>query len=448
MQRDWQRLLARVGVGSDDRAHDRAKLCAKLEAYAATPLAEIEGEQLARLNRVWAAARDIPRYAAIGRDVAAFASLDAFRRALPILDKSAFGASAPRYYSTARNPDWSRVTGGTTGQPTSLPSWSSEHDETRDDYWVCRADYGVRPGDRCFMFWGHAHLLGHGLAARLRAWKQRLVDRRENVVRFSCYDLSEQNLLAAGDAILRAKPVFLAGYGYSLDRLARANHHRRRALRALGIKLVLGTSESFPFPDSVSLLRDTFGGQVGMDYGTIETQLIASTRPGDRFHVFWKSYLVEAHDRGSGPEILVTSLFERCTPLFRYRLGDRVEGVERAGDVSVVRFDRLAGRADLPVTLPSGRALHAAVVNSLARAERYVAGYQLVCRPDAVTLALKLHPGEHLSPASAAELRRKAHLIDPELGRVLRVETVPELIASVAGKHPVVVLRGVTPALA
>ena len=126
-------------------------------------------------------------------------------------------------------------------------------------------------------FWGHGHLLGHGLSGILERFKRAVKDKIQNYVRYSCYDLTKNNLLMAGDAIIREKPDYIIGYSTALDQLASVNIHRKHEFSKLNIKVVIGTAENFPFSDSRDVISDVFYSPVAMEYGSVETNLIAHT---------------------------------------------------------------------------------------------------------------------------------------------------------------------------
>jgi phenylacetate-coenzyme A ligase PaaK-like adenylate-forming protein len=220
----------------------------------------------------------------------------------------------------------------------------------------------------------------------------------------------------------------------------------RDAFHRLRLKAVIGAAEAFPFADTVEVLQDVFGCPVGMEYGSVETSLVAHTTPEGGYRVFWRHLLLEWTGTAPMQEAFITTLYPRCTPLFRYQIGDAIQADairETAGDASLVRFDRVLGRSNQPVRLPSQRTLHSETVSHIIRDQPSVRGYQFVCRDDHVALRLLLREAANgqLSSDANAAIYEKARRIDPELAHSMRIEIVEALEQSAAGKHPMVLYR-------
>ena len=128
----------------------------------------------------------------------------------------------------------------------------------------------------------------------------------------------------AAEELLRFRPAYVLGYSVALDLFAAANRDRREQLRASGVRLVVGTAEAFPTRESANRLRDLFGCDVAMEYGAVETGLLAHTHPEGGYRAFWRSYLLEVAGGEHPGRLLVTSLYPRCLPLVRYEIGDEI----------------------------------------------------------------------------------------------------------------------------
>ena len=291
-----------------------------------------------------------------------------------------------------------------------------------------------------FLFWGHSHLLGEGWRGRVNAWVRAGKDRLQNYVRYSAYDMSERALRKGLERLQRSQADFVIGYSRYLDELARTAEEWRLPSRPLSLKAVIAAAEEFPAPESRDRIENLLGAPVGMEYGAVETGLIAHTRPEGDYRVFWHNYLLEYHGEGS-QEVFVTSLFPRCTPLFRYRLGDRFElgaSAERTAGCSVLSFERVAGRSNLGVTLPGGRVLHSESVSHIARGLPKVLAYQFVCGAGHVVLRLKTR--EPLGDDDVVSIRQMAGRVDRQLGEALQVVPVADLERTIAGKTPMVIV--------
>lgn len=420
-----------------------ARLRALEGEFRARSPTEVAAYQLGRLNREWAkAVRSIPYYASLAREnalPARFASLHDFVEAVPPLTRDVLQQRDLRYWHEPPRPNHRRTTGGSTASPIQLPAWRRELRDTRLDPWLGRSWFGISPRDRLFLYWGHAHLLGDGWRGRANAWVRAGKDRLQNYVRYSAYDMSEPALRRGLERLHRTNADFVIGYSRYLDELARAAEDWSSPGPPLSLKAVIAAAEEFPAPDSRERIEGLFGAPVALEYGSVETGLVAHSRPAGDYRVFWHSHLLEYHGDGI-QEVFVTSLFPRCTPLFRYCLGDRFELGELADKTagcSALSFKRVVGRSNPALTLPGGRTLHSESVSHIARGLPKVLAYQFACAPDHVTLRLKTR--ESLEPDDVASIRRVAGRVDGQLGEMLRVVSVADLERTIAGKTPMVI---------
>jgi phenylacetate-coenzyme A ligase PaaK-like adenylate-forming protein len=290
--------------------------------YDETPPDEIERYQLERLNAHWRGAMEaIPHYRQLAAErklPAEFRSIGEYQKLVPPLTKAILQQGAKSCSWSNPRPDRFRTTGGSTATPLQMPSWTQEYRATYGDIWVGRGWYGIEPRDRLFLFWGHSHLLGSGWRGWVNGKVRRMKDALQNYVRHSCYDLGDEALDRAGRRLIESQARYVLGYGYSLDRLARANAFRRDAFRRLQLKAVIGAAEGFPFADTADVLADVFGCPVGMEYGSVETGLIAHTTPEGGYRVLWRSVLVECQGTSEVQEVYITSLTtvaRRCSAI-------------------------------------------------------------------------------------------------------------------------------------
>ena len=398
--------------------------------------------QLARFNRCWETMqRCIPFYAALveqGRAPRKFAGWDEFLQALPVADRPFLYQNLPRLADATRPADSFRVTGGSTAEPVSLPAWRSETDETERNEWIGRSWYGIGPEDRCFRLWGHSHLLGQGwrgwINARKREWKDAIL----GIERISAYDLSDAALMRAFERLQRSRASYMIGYSAALDRFARVVRQAGRA-NATPLKAVVATSESFPLPDSREQIEAAFSAPVAMEYGSVETGVLAHTRPGEGYHAFWLSYFIEAVEPApqGGYRVRVTSLYPRAFPLVRYDLGDAIALDEPC--LGVRRFNEVLGRGNAFLEFGTGERVHSEAVSHAVKGVGPVSGYQMVQEPDAFTLRLTaLAP---VTPEQIGEIRARLEKIHPRLGAA-KIEVVERLEQTRAGKTPLLIRRG------
>jgi phenylacetate-CoA ligase len=400
--------------------------------------------QLARLNRAWRDTRlHVPYYADLARRLdlpGEWSSLEQFVDRLPTTGRASLQESRQAMTSTARPPEQWGMTGGSTAKPVQVPRWKSEDDATRANAWLGRSWYGVEPDDRLFLLWGHSHLLGTGARGWINARRREISDRLMGYYRFSAYDISDAAMHAAVAKILAFRPVYIVGYSVALDRLERVAAGYRDRLRELGIKVVIGTSEGFPQPDSAERLADTFGCRVAMEYGAVEAMGLAYTSPAGGYRFFWHSYLAEAERVGASWVLRLTSLYPRSLPLVRYEIGDEVDLGAGAPDraVGLVGFERLSGRCNDYVAMADGALVHSEVFSHAVRACAAIRGYQVV--QNGSDLRLCITTASALSEHDEARLRHRLSIAHPALAAIA-VERVDALSLSIAGKTPMIIRR-------
>jgi len=348
--------------------------------------------------------------------------------------------------SRERAPQWWRVTGGSTAQPIQLPAWHSEKAVVGPDQWLGRHWFGVRPSDRLFWLWGHSHLLGSGLGGQINRRVRGLKDWLLGYYRYSAYDLCADSMVRAGDILLSFGPDYVIGYSVALDSFARINRDRAGRFHDLGLKVVIACAESFPSADSAQTVSDVLGAPLAMEYGSIETGVVAYTTPLGGYQTFWRNHFVEAQDSSvrGGRVVRVTSLYPRCFPLVRYELGDEIElGCEcdTAGR-GVSKFKRVIGRCNDYVAFADGTRIHSEAFAHAIRDCADIAGYQTV--QDGSNIRIKLISGSRISAKTIKAIRSRLRIVHPALADVV-VEQVEVLEQTVAGKTPVVIRRSCTP---
>lgn len=396
-------------------------------------------EQLKLLNAAWSrTCAETPRWREAverGELPAQFGSLDAFTRAVPVMDKDTIRASPSSFASDAKPGELVRMTGGSTSEPIQLPAWQSEYAEARADQWWGRSWWGVHPDQRLFLLWGHAHLLGTGLSGKVKALKRTASDRVLGYHRQSAYDLQPAALRAAAERLQAFGPDYVIGYSVALDRFAR-ELEGSSGLRQVGVRAVFATAEAFPASDSRERLERLFGCPVTMEYGCVETGPMAYEWPSGGYRVFWRSFLLEAIKGATGRHRLyVTSLRPRAFPLVRYDLGDEVELGLSAPDhvIGLDAFERIIGRCNDRVTLADGAEIHSEVFSHAVRPVAEIKAFQVI----AGQAGLRLRVTGDVPAAREAEILGRLAKVHPELGR-LTIERADELQRTIAGKTPMV----------
>ena len=400
--------------------------------------------QLDLFNKEWIRIRhDVPFY----RDLYLEKNLpDAFRSwheiisSFPVIDRKTIQANCDNLMNHTKRADWYRITGGSTAEPIQIPSWHSENKFTSPDMWLARSWYGIQPSDRLFLIWGHSHLLGRGLAGLYKRLIRQIKDHLLGYYRFSAYNINRTSMRKAGEGLIRYRPQYIIGYSNALDAFARANEDRANQLSSLKLKAVIGAAEGFPATDSKECIEKVFGAPVAMEYGAVETGLMAHTHPNGGYTAFWRTYFIEAAENGSseGRKVRITSLFPRCFPLIRYEIGDEIELQAGLAALGVRQFQRVMGRSSDYLLLPDGSRIHATLINDVIRSYIEIKGFQSIQDSNEICLALV---AKELTNETLRNIRYSMGIIHPYLANI-KIETVENLEQSIAGKTPIVIKKG------
>jgi len=397
--------------------------------------------QLDLFNKEWIRIRhDVPFY----RDLYLEKNLpDAFRSwheiisSFPVIDRKTIQANCDNLMNHTKRADWYRITGGSTAEPIQIPSWHSENKFTSPDMWLARSWYGIQPSDRLFLIWGHSHLLGRGLAGLYKRLIRQIKDSFLGYYRFSAYNINKISMRKAAECLIRYRPQYIIGYSNALDAFARANEDRANQLSSLKLKAVIGAAEGFPATDSKECIEKVFGAPVAMEYGAVETGLMAHTHPNGGYSAFWRTYFIEAAENGSseGLKVRITSLFPRCFPLIRYEIGDEIELYYGQSPFGVRRFKRVIGRCNDYLLLPDGSRIHSELITHAVRSCSEIKAYQAI--QDIKGIRLAVVAGE-LSKETLEDIRHRMAVIHPYLSDI-KIEIVDNLKQSIAGKTPMIV---------
>lgn len=425
----------------------RAALYARsVEKLSATPSAirrvdDVRKWQLDQLNQQWEhLCAAVPIYHGLARTGSiprAFNSHEHFAAAIPAVSKADLQQTLPQRLDATQTTFQFRMTGGSTAQPIRIPICTTETQLAGASTWLARSWLGITPADRLFLLWGHSHLFGRGAAGEIRRWKRQLSDWLIGYYRWSAYDISAHALRAAAEKMIRLQPRYFLGYSVALDAFAEANSDRGDALRKLNLKAVIATAESFPRQDSRDKLVALFGCPVVMEYGSVETGILAQETSPNVYRVLWQNFLIEAIPGDSGtihPEILVTSLYPRRLPLIRYRLGDLIE--VGADQLPIMQIRRVHGRCNDSFTLTNGRRMHSESIAHIVRDVPAILGYQLrVSAQGPETLLMKCK--HQLQDHEIERLRIRFGQLDSQLSQI-QFCRVDSLNQTVAGKTPTV----------
>ena len=400
--------------------------------------------QLAAFNRQWQGlVTRVPYWSSLKTERGLpehFDTWEQVRSGLPVLERSDLRTRVRELCDPRHPPCQWRSTGGSTGEPLRVPVSRGEIRASAADVWYARSWFDISPSDRAFLIWGHSHLLGRGLAGwfrgQFRTWKDRLAGYR----RWSAYRIGEADLRESGQRLLNFRPAYLLGYAVALDRFAMVNEVIAPQLRALGLKAVIATAESFPRSDSRSVVQAAFGCPVVMEYGAVETGPIAHETPAGGYRVFWRWYFAEVVPSTVAPgswELILTSLYPRCLPLIRYRVGDLIVPLSEPPRSPLLEFRSVLGRCNDYVILKDGCTVHSEAFTHAVKETQSISAYQVAQKLDG-SIRLTYTAGQPLTPAEITEIRKRLVRVHPGLSNIL-IEHSGSLAQSIAGKTRTVI---------
>jgi phenylacetate-CoA ligase len=379
-----------------------------------------------------------------------FATLEDYAREVPVRTRPQLRQAMDACRDERFGHHWTRVTGGSSGEPIRIPACRQERRATTPHYWLGRSWYGISPADPAFLFWGHAHRMGEGPRRHARHLSRALRDRALGYLRFSVYDLSTENLHAAAEALIAHRPRWVLGLSNALHRFATVAGDAYPSIQELGLRAVVATGENFASPNAAQEVERVFGAPLAMEYGSAETNLIAHGHPEGGYRLFWRNYLLEAAPPAtSGGDsgwrrVVLTSLYDRSVPLIRYDIGDLVRTADGPDAPQVLyRFDAVLGRSRPDIELSDGQRVHAGLVGHLVKKVPEVRRHQLVVERDRdLRLLLELDTSTGRPPrAVVAAVSSLLGTHAEALARRATIEVVDEPERTRAGKTPEVLFR-------
>lgn len=426
-------LLSATSIRRHRRQAEERRL-----ALASVDNSRWQERQLELVQRRWQdAVADVPYYMSLvasGRAPERIETWDDLR-SIPPLTKQTLQERPNDFRRRSRPPDSVVMTAGSTGTPLHLGVDQRERDLMRIVKLSEWQALGYDSGSRLFLIWGHSHLLGTGWRGRVNHARRRATDALLGYRRVDAYRLNRQSCEAYAEDLIRFRPAGLIGYASALDLFARYTSGFRDRFRALGLRFVLSTSETPPRPDTISVLGDLFGCPVVEEYGGAEFGQVAF-RSGAMFQVYSDLYYVEAESGGVGvreeQSLLVTALYERYVPLFRYRLGDTVIGARALPHGHIQAFAAVGGRVHDVIHMGDGQAVHSMAVMHCIHQERAVYNMQMVLHDNGTEI--KLIAAETDRAAMEARISARLMQVHPAFASVWYTY-VEDLPANRAGKR-------------
>ncbi len=399
--------------------------------------ADIDDLQLTRLQEVWhRAVNEVPYYREIVRKGIApevFASIKEYSERVPVLTKQII-KSQPDMFRRQSDPDYWSMTAGSTGEPMRFGVWKSEAEVNAANALAMRCFRGMDPlEDGLFLIWGHSHLLGTGM----RGWSnnkfRRLKDRLLGYSRVNAYHMDRETSRHYFGIMLGASPKVLVGYSNAVDLLVRHNIDREIQAQDLNLKYVICTAENLPKSGSADLIENFFGSSLMMEYGGVDFGNVAHKWRCDPYLVNWWDCLCETDlncEASTNTSLLVTALYPRYLPLFRFDTGDEVSLPSRGNNGQVLKFGYLEGRYHDAIVLEDGTAIHSVGLFHCIHQESNIANIQLILEPVGLRILLVGQPNEN----ATNRIRRRLSDLAPSLSNC-SIEYVEDLRTNRAGKR-------------
>jgi phenylacetate-CoA ligase len=185
-------------------------------------------------------------------------------------------------------------------------------------------------------------------------------------IRFPVFDLSEKKLWEFIETFKKYPFEYINGYTSSLVYFASFCCDNNINLKHIcpSLKVCFPTSEMCSLQDK-DILKKGFGIDIAVEYGCAEMDVIAFEDKEGDWIISNENVFVEVVDEhgfvlpdGKEGRIVLTSLFNKSIPLYRYDVGDiGILKPERKGKYQVL--EKLIGRVNEFAILPSGRKIPA-----------------------------------------------------------------------------------------
>ena len=358
----------------------------------------------------------------------------------PILRKKDLQQNKVKLNRKDINPSGYLKTGGSTGEPLHLPTWKDQY--TASSMWLGRAAYGIEPGMKTFLIWGHHHLNGRGLSRQLSMVKRHIKDCLSNMYRVSAYDLSRDAMKKAHEQYVSFEPEFVIGFSPSILSFCRINEKQQNGRHSP--KAILCTAGPLS-PTEIKEIEYFFEAPVCMEYGSVECGVIAYTNPTNReYKVFWDTHLVQGLEDHSGMvRNIVTRLVPCYFPMIRYDIGDYLKTKENKKFESIIKFKTVLGRPSDIIEIGNGNAFFSALVGDCTKQIEGIIATQLHVLKNA--LRIEVVSTRSLRDKDFTQIRNRLTTVIPQIKQTnLTIIQVESLHRTIGGKTPQVVRHNQT----
>lgn len=279
---------------------------------------------------------------------------------LPLITKDALRETTLSELLSSAVPEKHMIkisTSGSTGTPLTIYA-DREQLEARFATTLHALEWtGWRFGDRQIRLWHQS--LGMSRSQVVRERLDAFLLRRKFVPAF---EMSPDNIESTVNIVSRYRPVLIDGYAESLNLLA--SFVAFHGTRGISPALVMSSAQALPRATRATI-EQAFSSQVFDKYGSREFSGIAyECQSHSGHHVMEESYIIEVlvDGRTAQPgeigEVVVTDLWNRATPMIRYRIGDLAEVIPQDPACGCgrahLRIGEIAGRSQAIVHCANG----------------------------------------------------------------------------------------------
>lgn len=411
---------------------------------------EIEARQTASFNKIWQTAfanvpfyRDWKNRFRLPDRVESLSELSAW----PILTKADLRNIEQFTRADVAKPSGSLMTGGSTGEPVRLPSW--EDAMAGVSQLLGRRAYGIEPGDRTVLLWGHWHLYGKGWHRKINTLKRCFKDWLAGWTRISAYDLSAPAMRRAYVLVSRSQAKFIIGFSPAVLAFVRQNAVYAHKIDSVKVILCtagpLSDSEKEEIVDFFTPEGAMCRPKLCMEYGSVECGVMAYTRPSDgEYNVFWNTHLLQAQKQPDGEyKNLVTRLTDCYVPLIRYDIGDYLDldpNEEKQNERSVLEVKRVKGRPSEMLKFKCGVSFFGALIGDCVKQVPEMISSQVAVDEANDTMEIRVTANHRLSDSDLSLIRNRFYSVVSDAQELnVRVTQVERLYTTVGGKVPRVV---------
>ncbi|GHT53481.1 capsular polysaccharide biosynthesis protein [Bacteroidia bacterium] len=400
---------------------------------------KIHQYQVHHFNQIWQeACNDIPFYEQWKKRHSLpdkINSLDELSH-FPVLTKKEIQEHPNLFIRKSKQPDYYLMTGGSTGQPLKFGCVHGQS-EVAVNKWIGRVRYGIYPGSRTFLLWGHHHLYGKGIKSYFNQLLRKSKDWIMNSYRVSAYDLSTKKMREAAKKMIAFRPEAIIGYSAAVLSFCRTNRINQKSMANSGIKCVICSAGPLSKEEQQEI-STFFNAPLCMEYGSVECGVMAYTNPEtSEYDIFWNTHLIETQKDNFGYKNIVTQLTSPYFTLIRYDVGDYLK-LSGNSDVYPLSVETILGRPSDIVTLPDGTSFWGNLIGDSVKQVNTVISSQLFVDND--SLEIHLISSKPLSSNDINLIKNRCYTVVPALKNIkLAIVEKQDLYKTPAGKIPLIV---------